>query len=100
MATPRVTQAMRRKLFESRDQRTGLARQGGVMVVPKIATDLDEWSRMAEAQQAELIASAWEDREPYKARDPAQHRPAPAEPELPDPADVSSKYRKPAYTLR
>jgi hypothetical protein len=97
MARPRVTEAMRRKLHESRDMRTGLARQGGVMVVPKIIEDPDEWSRMAEPLQAELYAATAEDREPYKARDPDAAPPAPAEPELPDPADVSHRYRPRAY---
>lgn len=39
---------MKKRLLDMRDPRTGLAREGGVMRVPKIIEDPDAWSAIAE----------------------------------------------------
>lgn len=74
----------------------GLFKVNEIAPIPGSAgsLSLDDWSAMAEASQAELCAATTEDREPYKARDPDAAPPAPAsEPALPDPADVSARYK-------
>lgn len=64
---------------------TATLAQRTVMSWPPIATDLDDWEKQASAGQDALIAASAEDRS-GKIPDP--------EPVIPDPADVSHKYKK------
>lgn len=85
MARPRVTQAMRRRLREARDSRTGLARRGGIGLLPTIIEDPDVWSRLAEPMQAELVSATVEDRQPYTSLPP---------PKEPDDAAIQREHER------
>lgn len=67
--------------------------KGGVMRVPRIATDLDAWEREASAHMDRLINDSFEDREDRTKRHP--------EPVVTgkDPADVTDRY-KPRVAIR
>jgi hypothetical protein len=66
----RVTASMQRQLASLRDERTGTSRLGGVMKLPRILP-MEEWERLASAQQDFLIAASAEDR--AKPKEPAAH---------------------------
>jgi hypothetical protein len=59
MARLRVTASQKRHLADARVA-TGMARRGGVMIVPGIAS-IEDWEREAMASQAKLIAEARDD---------------------------------------
>lgn len=80
-------------------QQRGLLKINEIAPIPGSAgaLSLDDWSAMAEASQAELYAATAEDREPYRARDADAAPPKEPEPELPDPADVTHRYKPRVY---
>ena len=76
MARLRVTAGQKKQLADARGAQ-GIARRGGVMVIPRMA-DPDEWEREATEAQARLIAEARDDPR-FIAPEPAPVMTAPQE---------------------
>jgi hypothetical protein len=85
----RVSASMHKRLADLRSAQSN-SRRGGVMRVPRIATDLDAWEREASAHQDNLIDASYEDR--------AERSKVHADPvgTGKDPADVSHRYKSDA----